>query len=324
MNYHNKTSIITGYGAYLPKKILSNHDLSDIVETNDEWIIERTGIKFRHIADSDETTSDMAVHASKLALEHAQIDISKIDLIIVATTTPDYTFPSVATIVQHKLSLITGAAFDVQAVCAGFVFALSIADNYIKSGQAENILVVGADKMSNIVDWSDRKTCVLFGDGAGAVVLSKKPANDSGDSGIIGTIIKSDGRFTDILCTTGGAATDKNIGTILMEGKEVFRHAVEKMSSITQEILAKNNLSIADIDYLVPHQANIRILLSVAKKLTIPEDKVVVTVDKHANTSAASIPLALAAAHHKFKTGNLVLITAIGGGLAWGACLIRI
>jgi 3-oxoacyl-[acyl-carrier-protein] synthase-3 len=316
------SSIIIGCGSYLPKKILTNFDIAKIVDTNDEWISSRTGIKQRHIAADDEKTSDMAAAAAKDAIQKAGIAVSEIDLIIVATTTPDTTFPSTAVSVQALLGINTGAAFDVQAVCSGFVYALSIADNFIKAGQCKNVLVIGADKMSCILDWSDRNTCVLFGDGAGAVILR---GADEADRGILSTNLYSDGTLTAILNTNGGASSSGTVGKVTMQGQEVFKHAVEKMSESVKFALKNQNLSVADIDLLIPHQANSRILDMVAKKLKIAEDKVVSTVASHANTSAASIPLALNQAYidGRVNKGDLLAFTALGGGLTWGTCLLR-
>jgi 3-oxoacyl-[acyl-carrier-protein] synthase-3 len=315
------SSVIVGSGGYLPEKVLTNLDLEKIVDTTDEWISTRTGIKQRYIAAENELTSDMAAQAGANAINDAGLTAEDIDLIIVATTTPDSTFPSVATKVQHKLGITKGAAFDVQAVCAGFIYALSIADSFIKTAQAKNVLVIGAEKMSAVLDWQDRTTCVLFGDGAGAVVLSAEKDNTT--SGIIGSKILSDGRFGSILQTNGGVAENQSAGVIKMVGQEIFKHAVEKMSSIAADVLSENNLSINDLSYLIPHQANIRIIDSVAKKLQVPAEKLIITVDQHANTSAASIPLALAANKNKFKKGGLIALSAFGGGLCWGACLLR-
>ena len=315
-------SRIIATGAYLPSKIVTNHDLEKIVETNDEWIVERTGIKKRHIAADNELTSDMAYEAAKSAIESSDISYNDIDLIIVATTTPDNTFPATATKVQAKLGIKQGAAFDLQAVCSGFIYALATADNFIKSGQYKNILVIGADKMSSILDWNDRKTCILFGDGAGAVLLQ---ADSSSGRGILSSHLYSDGRYFDILNTDGGAALNKQAGVVKMEGQEVFKHATQKMSSAVNNALEYNNLSLEDIDWLIPHQANIRILKSVAKKLKISSDNVISTVQDHANTSAASIPLALneAISSGNISSGNIIAMTAIGGGLSWGSCLIK-
>jgi len=305
----------------LPEKILTNSDLEKMVDTNDEWIASRTGIKQRHIAVESEFTSDMAAKAAAKAVLKANIKPSDIDLIIVATTTPDTTFPSTAVHVQRKIEAGECIAFDVQAVCAGFVYALSVADNFIKAGQVKNALVIGADKMSSIVDWTDRGTCILFGDGAGAVVLQAK----DGDSGVVSTHLYADGKYDSILNTTGGASSNGQVGKVHMDGQEVFKHAVSKMGAAIKAAATFNDLKVSDIDFLVPHQANSRILDMVAKKLRMTDDKIISTVALHANTSAASIPLALAHADNegKFKKGDNVVIAAIGGGLAWGSALIR-
>lgn len=315
-------SVISGCGGYLPKKILTNEELAKRVDTSDEWIVQRTGIKQRHIADANETTSDMAMKAALDALSHAKMEISAIDAIIVATTTPDLTFPATAVHVQKALGMEHGFAFDVQAVCSGFVFALSVADGMIKSAQAKNILVIGAEKMSSIVDWDDRGTCILFADGAGAVVLSAK---DTDSQGIISTHLHSNGVFKDMLYTDGGASTTDTVGKIHMEGKEVFKHAVQYLSQVVDEVIEFNKISAEDIDWLVPHQANIRIIEGTARKLNMSMDKVVVTVQDHGNTSAASIPLALnvAVKDGRIKRGDLILTEALGGGFTWGAALIR-
>lgn len=317
-----KSSIIIGTGSYLPEKILTNSDLEKFVDTNDEWIISRTGIKQRHIAADGEATSDMATEAAKGAIKQAGIEPEEVDLVIVATTTPDKTFPSTAVCVQAALGIKNGAAFDVQAVCSGFVYAMSVADNFIKTGQVKTALVIGADKMTSILDWQDRNTCVLFGDGAGAVILQ---ASDEEGRGVLSTNLYSDGTYKDILDTDGGVSSNGNVGKLRMQGKEVFKHAVAKMSGCVKSALKERGLSVADIDVFVPHQANIRILDMVAKKLRLPDGKVLSTLDKHANTSAASIPLAIADAERegRFKKGDLVVLTALGGGLTWGSCLIR-
>lgn len=316
------SSVIIGTGEYLPKKILTNKDLEKIVDTNDEWIATRTGITQRHIAADDEFTSHMSANAAKQAIENAGIAASEIDLIIVATTTPDNTFPATAVNVQALIGAGQGIAFDVQAVCAGFVYAISIADNFIKSGQVKTALVIGADKMSSIVDWSDRNTCVLFGDGAGAVILR---ASEDNGHGILSTHLYADGNYQSILNTTGGTSSTGTVGKVKMAGQEVFKHAVEKMGDSIKTALKTNNLEISDINHLVPHQANSRILDMVAKKLGIKEANVVSTVSMHANTSAASIPLALNNANSKgrFNKGDVVVFTAIGGGLAWGSCILK-
>jgi 3-oxoacyl-[acyl-carrier-protein] synthase-3 len=315
-------SVVIGAGSYLPEKILTNDDLAKIVDTNDEWISSRTGINQRHIAADDETTSDMAIKAAKNAIKKSGIQSDDIDLIIVATTTPDNTFPSTAVKVQAGLGIKNGAAFDVQAVCTGFVYAMTVADSFIKTGKAKNALVIGADKMSCILDWEDRNTCVLFGDGAGAVVLS---ASDDEHRGIIYSKLYSDGAYSDILNTTGGASSTGTVGKVHMQGQEVFKHAVSKMTASIKESLSATNLEVGDISSFIPHQANARILDMVAKKLRLSGDKVVSVVAKHANTSAASIPLAIADADSKerFSKGDLLVLTAIGGGLTWGTCLVR-
>ncbi|AAZ68608.1 beta-ketoacyl-ACP synthase III [Ehrlichia canis] len=318
-----KRSLILGIGSYLPKKVVTNDELTLTIETSDEWIVKRTGIKQRHIAEDNEMTSDMATSAAKLALDNAGIDKNEIDLIIVATTTPDRTFPSCATIVQSKLGCKNAFAFDIQAVCSGFVYALSIADNFIKSGQVRTVLVIGAEIMSRILDWQDRSTCVLFGDGAGAIVLSSSTEDDSG---IISTNLHSDGTFHDLLYTSGGTAYNGVAGTICMNGTVVFEHAIEKLSASILEILSQNDLEICDIDWFVLHQANIRIIELVARRLKIPYEKMIVSIDQHANTSAASIPLALyyARSSGKLKKHDVAVLAAIGGGLTWGTCLVRI
>lgn len=316
-------SIIKHTGMYLPEKQVTNTDLETLVDTSDSWIQERTGIKKRHLAADNELTSDMAANAAKNALEHTDIDLADIDMIIVATTTPDRTFPATATKVQALLGLKQGFAFDIQAVCSGFVYALATADNFIKSGQVRNALVIGADKMSSIIDWNDRKTCVLFGDGAGAILLSRNENNDG--RGILSSHLYSDGTFFDILHTDGGTGFNQEAGLLRMQGQEVYKHATQKMAACAKEALEHNNLTISDIDWLIPHQANLRILQSVAKKLKLDTERVITTVQDHANTSAASIPLALAEANkaNKFQPNQHIIIEAIGGGLSWGSSLIR-
>ncbi|MDE5061361.1 MULTISPECIES: beta-ketoacyl-ACP synthase III [Wolbachia] len=314
-------SFILSTGSYLPRKMLSNNEIASIVETSDEWIRQRTGIVQRHIADEGELTSDLAVNAAKSAIEKAKISVDEIDLIIVATTTSDKTLPSCATIVQSKLKCKNAFAFDVQAVCSGFIYAVTVADSLIKSNdRIKYALVIGAEIMSRVVDWEDRSTCVLFGDGAGAVVMK----SEIGRSGIISTNLYSDGNV-DVLCTNGGVSSTGDSGKICMNGREVFKHAVDKLTASVEETLRCNNLKITDIDWLIPHQANIRIIEAVVKKLDLPIEKVINTVDKHANTSAASIPLALdyAIQESKIKSGNLVLLIAIGAGLTWGSVLLR-
>jgi 3-oxoacyl-[acyl-carrier-protein] synthase-3 len=316
----NITSKIISIGSYLPEKILTNLDLEKIIDTTDEWIQTRTGIKQRHIAEN-QLTSDLGYLAAKDALEKSDLRSQDIDAIIVATTTPDLTFPSTATIIQDKLNIKNAFAFDMQAVCSGFVYALDVANNFIKSGQYQNILVIGAENLSKILDWNDRNTCVLFGDGAGAVILSKS----DDESGILSSCLYSDGAFGNILQTDGGVASTQNAGAIQMVGKEVFKHAVEKMTGSIIESLEKSNLTINDIDYVISHQANIRILKSVAKKLSLKDEQSIITVDKHANTSAASIPLALSdyLQNNEIKKGDIVVMNALGAGLTWGSVVIR-
>jgi 3-oxoacyl-[acyl-carrier-protein] synthase-3 len=314
-------SYIVGCGGYLPNKILTNKHLSRKLNTSDEWIKSRTGIKQRHIASQKQLTSDLAFKAAKQAINNSKIKVSDIDLIIVATSTPDNTFPSTATRVQAKLGLKKGFAFDIQAACTGFIYALSIADNYLKNKQAKNALIIGAEIFSRIVDWNDRSTCVLFGDGAGAIVLSKKKKN----SGIISTELYSDGRFYDLLYVNGGVASNQKAGQIKMKGREVFRHAVKKLSDCIKFSLKKNNLKKDNIDWIIPHQANKRIMDMTAKKLGISKNKVLVTVDQYANTSSASIPLTLDYALSKqiIKRGEIIVFEAIGGGLTWGCSILK-
>lgn len=314
-------SHIAGIGTYLPARVMTNADMSEIVETSDAWIRERTGIAQRHIAADDEYTSDLAVEAARVAIAHAGKSIADIDLIVVATATPDLTFPATATIVQNKLGIHHGAAFDVHAVCSGFLYALATADNFIKAGQASNALVIGAETFSRILDWTDRTTCVLFGDGAGAMVLS---AQGEGE-GLIRTHLRSDGQFCDLLYVDGGPSRTKTVGHLRMQGNQVFRHAVGKIAGSMQELADMAGIPISEIDWFVPHQANQRILEGVAKRLSIPVEKVISTVGRHGNTSAASIPLAFDAAVHdgRIKRGDLVLMEALGGGFTWGAALAR-
>jgi 3-oxoacyl-[acyl-carrier-protein] synthase III len=324
---------IVGCGSYLPTRILTNGELAATLDTSDEWIVGRTGIRQRHIAADGELTSDLAAQACTRALDQAGIAPLEIDLLVVATTTSDDTFPATATKVQAKMGLSRAFAFDVQAVCAGFVFALSIADSFIKTGQAKTAMVVGAETYSRILDWTDRGTCVLFGDGAGAVILSAGTGDGSSPEnskwarapGILSTHLHSDGRLRDILYVDGGPSSTGTVGHLRMAGKEVFRHAVSNLAAVAQEAVAANGLTIQDIDWVVPHQANIRILEGICRKLGLPQDRIVITVDHHANTSAASIPLALdeATSDGRIKRGDLVLVEAIGGGMAWGAALIR-
>jgi 3-oxoacyl-[acyl-carrier-protein] synthase-3 len=316
-------SKLAGCGAYLPERVITNKELSETLDTSDEWIRQRTGISERRIAAKNELTSDLAVKAAKAALNHAGVLASEIDLIVLATATPDKTFPATATKVQADLGITRGAAFDVQAVCTGFIYALTVADNFIRVGQSNNALVIGAETISRILDWEDRRTSVLFGDGAGAVVLRSVPGSEL--AGILSTQIRSDGRYQNLLHVDGGPSSTMTVGHLRMEGKEVFRHAVTNMSSVLEAILKENELEPDDLDWLVPHQANRRILESTAKKIGLPSEKVVVTLDRHANTSAASIPLALteAVGDGRIKGGDLLALEAMGGGFTWGASLVR-
>jgi 3-oxoacyl-[acyl-carrier-protein] synthase III len=319
-------SVVQGCGAYLPERIVTNDELAKTMETSDEWIQQRTGIKQRHIAADGEFTSHLALKAAERALAHAGISGADLDLIVLATATPDETFPATATVVQKALGMHKGAAFDLQAVCAGFVYGVSVADSMIKNGLAGTALVIGAETFSRILDWNDRGTCVLFGDGAGAIVLKGETGKGtSADRGILANALHSDGRQHDILYVDGGPSSTRTTGFLRMEGKEVFKHAVVNMAAVVGEVLGKAGLEAKDIDWLVPHQANKRIIDSTGRKLGLPPEKVVVTVDKHANTSAASIPLALdtAVKDGRIKKGDLALLEGIGGGLAWGASLIR-
>ncbi|MEQ1611348.1 MAG: beta-ketoacyl-ACP synthase III [Hyphomicrobiaceae bacterium] len=319
-------SVIRGVGAHLPKRIMTNEDLSKIVDTTDEWITERTGIKSRHIADESELTSDLGIAAARKALVRAGIDPVDIDLVICATATPDRTFPATAVRIQAALGVTKGAAFDIQAVCSGFVYAMATADNFLKTGQFQRALVIGAETFSRILDWSDRGTCVLFGDGAGAIVLEAQPQSGGRDDrGILATRIRSDGRFEDLLYVDGGPGSTKTVGHLRMNGREVFRHAVQKISGVIEETLLMSGYSASEIDLFVPHQANARILDGIARKLGVSPEKIVVTLQRHGNTSAASIPLALNQAfeEHRIKEGSLVLMEAMGGGFTWGAVLAR-
>jgi 3-oxoacyl-[acyl-carrier-protein] synthase-3 len=315
-------SVVLGCGAYLPERIVTNAELAAKVDTSDEWIVQRTGIRQRHIAAEGEVTSDLALIAAQRALDHAGLKASDIDLIVLGTATPDNTFPATATKVQARLGMTRGAAFDVQAVCSGFIFALATADNFLKTGMAKTALVIGAETFSRILDWTDRQTCVLFGDGAGAVVLR---AEEGSERGILSTHIHTDGAHYDLLYVDGGPSSTMTTGHVRMEGKEVFRHAVHRLSEVVDEALSQHHLTARDIDWLVPHQANKRIIDGVGRKLALDAGKVVVTVDRHANTSAASIPLAFAEAVHdgRIQRGDLVLLEAMGGGLSWGAGLLR-
>ncbi len=319
-------SVVLGCGAYLPDNVVSNDDLAKCIDTSDAWIFERTGIRCRHIAREGEVTSDLALKAGEAALKAAGIGVDEIDLIVCATTTPDETFPATATRVQARLGMTRGAAFDVQAVCSGFIYGLSVADNFIRAGQARTVLLIGAETMSRLMDWNDRTTCVLFGDGAGAVVL--RAAMGTGglaDRGVHNTRLYSDGRLHDLLYVDGGPSSTRTTGYLRMQGKEVFRHAVTNISAAIQASADAAGLAVSDIDWFVPHQANQRILDGTARKLGIPAHKVVSTVAEHGNTSAASVPLALATAvgDGRIKRGDLVLLEAMGGGFTWGSALVR-
>ena len=319
-------SIVAGCGAYLPERILTNAELARTVQTSDEWIVQRTGIHQRHIAADDQRTSDLALAAAQRALDAAGIAGEEIDIIVLATATPDETFPATATRVQEAIGMTKGAAFDIQAVCSGFIFALNLADNFIRLGQAETVLVIGAETFSRILDWSDRSTCVLFGDGAGAVVLrAGSGAGTKHDRGILSSHIHSDGRHHDLLYVDGGPSSTMTVGHLRMVGREVFRHAVVNLAEVVEEALAANDLTPEDIDWVVPHQANRRILASTTDKLGLSMDKVVLTVDRHANTSAASIPLALteAVGDGRLVPGQLIVLEAMGGGFTWAASVLR-
>lgn len=319
-------SVVLGCGGYVPARIVCNDELGSLIDTSDEWIVQRTGIRQRHIAADGELTSDLGTLAAQAALEHAGIGADAIDLLIVATSTPDETFPATAATVQAKLGMTAGAAFDVQAVCSGFVYALSIADSMLKNGMGSTALVIGAETFSRLLDWTDRTSCVLFGDGAGAIVLRAEPGTGSAaDRGVLASTLHSDGRLHDLLYVDGGPSSTGTTGHLRMHGKEVYRHAVTKLSDVVAEVLQAGGLSATDIDWVVPHQANARIIESVAHKLALSPDRVVITVDRHANTSAASIPLALsvAVADGRIQRGDLLLFEALGGGMTWGANLLR-
>jgi len=319
-------SVITGCGAYLPERVLSNDDLAGMVDTTDEWIVARTGIRQRHIAAEGEKTSDLSIAAARRALDNAGIGASDLDLIVLATATPDETFPATATAVQASLGVKRGAAFDVQAVCTGFIYALAVADNFIKAGQSRCALVIGAETFSRILDWQDRATCVLFGDGAGAAVLqAAESEGGGGDRGILSTHLHADGSKHDLLYVDGGPSSTQTTGHVRMLGRELYRHAVVNLAAVVQEALDATGLSVQEIDWLVPHQANKRIIDSTARKLGLDSEKIIVTIDRHANTSAASVPLALAegVADGRIKRGDVLLMEAMGGGFTWGACLAR-
>ncbi len=319
-------AIAVGCGHYLPERVITNQELSERIDTSDEWIRSRTGIRRRHIAAEDELTSDLAIAAARRALDSAGLTGRDIDAIILATATPDRTFPSTATKVQHALGMNNGFAFDIHAVCAGFIYGLANANSMIVSGMAGRVLVIGAETFSRILDWEDRSTCVLFGDGAGAVVLEAgEGAGTAADRGLLAVALHSDGAHNDILYVSGGPSSTREVGVLKMEGREVFRHAVVKLAEVADEVMEKAGVSGRDLDWLVPHQANLRIIESTARKAGVPMEKVVVTIEDQGNTSAASIPLALSIAvgDGRIRRGDLLLMEAIGGGLAWGAALLR-
>jgi len=321
-----RRAIITGTGSYLPQTILHNEDLAARLDTSDEWIIERTGIRRRHIAAPGEFTSDLGTEAARRALDAAGLTPADIDLIVVATATPDQTFPAVATVIQHKLGMVHGVAFDVAAVCSGFLYALTVADALLRGGAHSRALVIGAETFSRLLDWEDRTTAVLFGDGAGAVVLeAQEQPGTSADRGVLATRLHSDGRYNDLLHVDGGPGSTGTTGHLRMKGKEVFRHAVVNLSSVMGEVLEGAGLQPSDVAWVVPHQANLRILEATAKKLGLDPAQVVVTVDQHANTSAASVPLALdvAVRDRRIQPGDLLLLEAMGGGFTWGAAAVR-
>ena len=318
---------LAGFGGYLPERVMTNADLAAIVDTTDDWIRERTGIRARHIAADGETTADLALAAAREALAGAEAEADEVDMIILATSTPDETFPATATRVQERLGMTRGAAFDVQAVCTGFIYAMATADTFIRAGEADTVLVIGAEIFSRLLDWTDRSTCVLFGDGAGAVLLRAGEGDGTAkDRGILSSRLHSDGRQHAMLYTDGGPGTTQTAGVIKMEGAKVFKHAVANLAAVVDETLEGTGLSATDVDWLVPHQANRRILDATAKKLGLPPERVVVTIENHANTSAASVPLALAAgvADGRIQPGDVVLLEAMGAGFTWGACLARI
>ena len=320
-------SAVTGVGSFLPEQVVTNADLAEFVDTSDEWIIERTGIRQRHRARDDQPTSDLAAEAAKKALADAGRTPADVDMIIVATTTPDMTFPATASIVQRKIGAPTCIAFDVQAVCSGFVYALSVADGFVARGLAKCALVIGAEEMTRLMDWTDRTTCVLFGDGAGAIVVEPREGQGtSADQGLLGFALRSDGTKTDLLYVDGGPSTTGSVGHLRMAGNQVFRHAVVNIAEAITACCEASNVTIPEVDWFVPHQANQRIIKGVGDRLGLDEDKVISTVSMHANTSAASIPLALDAAIQdgRIKRGDLVLLEAMGGGLTWGACAFRL
>ena len=319
-----RRSVIAGTGSALPKRVVTNHELTQTVDTSDEWIVERSGIRQRHIAGEGETTSTLAIEAARKAMAAAGVQGSEIGLIVLATTTPDQTFPATATIVQDAIGANGGIAFDVAAVCSGFLYALGVADSMLRSGMARRALVIGAETMTRLLDWEDRATCVLFGDGAGAVVLEAQDVAEEGP-GVLVTHLHADGAHNELLYVDGGPSTTQSVGHLRMKGREVFRHAVVNLADVLGNVLTESGFTAADVDWVVPHQANQRILDATAKKLGLPPEKVVVTVDRHANTSAASVPLALdcAVRDGRIKRGDLLVLEAMGGGFTWGASLIR-
>ena len=319
-------SVLRGVGSALPRRIMKNADFEGIVETSDEWIVQRTGIRQRHIASDDETTASLGEAAARAALANAGLEATDLDLIILATSTPNHTFPATAVEIQKRLGLVQGFAFDMQAVCSGFVYALTTADLYIRGGMAKRVLVIGAETFSRLLDWTDRTTCVLFGDGAGAVVLEAAEGEGTpADRGIIAESLRSDGTHCEKLYVDGGPSTTGTVGHLRMEGREVFKHAVAMITDVIEDVFGQAGITADDIDWFVPHQANRRIIDGSARKLGIPDEKVVVTVDRHGNTSAASVPLALteAVTDGRIKPGDLVLLEAMGGGFTWGAVLLR-
>ena len=320
-----RRSVLIGTGSALPKRAVGNAEMAAMVDTSDEWIVERTGIRNRHVAGPDETTATLATDAARKAIEAAGIDAKAIDLIVLATATPDQTFPATATLVQHALGCNGGIAFDVAAVCSGFLYAVGVADSMLRSGMAQRALVIGSETFSRILDWEDRTTCVLFGDGAGAVILEAQESDEQGGRGILATRLHADGAHNQLLYVDGGPSTTGTVGKLRMKGREVFRHAVTNLAEVLVEVLDDVGLTAQEIDWVVPHQANARILDATARKLGLAPEKVVVTVDQHANTSAASVPLALdkAVRDGRIKAGDLVMLEAMGGGFTWGASLIR-
>jgi len=321
-----RRSVLIGTGSALPSRLVSNAEMAELVDTTDEWIVERTGIRQRYVAGEGESTSTLAIAAARAALDAAGIEGASLDLIVLATATPDQTFPATATIVQQALGANGGIAFDVAAVCSGFLYALGVADSMLRTGMATRALVIGAETFSKILDWEDRTTCVLFGDGAGAIVLEARESEDASAPGVLATKLHADGAHNQLLFVDGGPSTTGTVGKLRMKGREVFRHAVVNLSSVLGEVLDEAGFTPADIDWLVPHQANARILEATARKLGMPTEKVVMTVAEHANTSAASVPLALdrALRDGRIQPGDLVMLEAMGGGFTWGASLIRI